>query len=348
MNKREIYYLKMKELNAIKTFPYETETVFDNDDILIGYLAGIVDGEGCFRINKIKPSGNNNRTNPGYTASFSLGMRDKRILDLFKNRYGGTLSEERKNGKLSGLHRYKLTGNVQILPLLNEITLMLIEKQERAEVIIEYINSIDSNRKVSDNGTFISMSDQQLKLREHYFLKLKKLNGSKKETDNRFYDNNLEKQIVKLFQVDKLPLKDIADILNCDQQKVYNTLIFNKIKVTIRNRPRLGKYNFEEALEWDRLHNHEGLSVRRIAMKFFNDERKSRVVSNCLKRFGFNVRSEDKSSTKWTKEIAMEWYKLYTSEGYSIRKIAIKFGIQPTIVSRVLKRNGYIIQLKKT
>lgn len=342
MKLRESFYLKMKELNKTRVFPFTTDTQFDSEAVLIGYLAGIVDGEGCFRISKINPSEQNNRKSTGYTARFCIGMRDKRILNLFKERYGGSLIEEKRRGKPSGLYRYNIVGNVKIVPLISETIPFLIEKRERANLVIEYINNIDSRRNVDENGTFIPMSDKQLHLREYYFLKLKELNKSKDEIDNRFYEDAINESIINLYTERKLSPKEIADLYQCDQQKIYNTIKFNKVNIQhTKNKPKLGKYNFEEALEWDKLHNHENISLGTIAYQYFNDRNKYSIVSECLKRFGFNVRSEDKSVLKWTKETAEDWYKIYTNERLSIKEIGESIGIDPSIIRKVLKRNGY-------
>lgn len=60
-----------------------------NEDSKLAYLAGIVDGEGCFSalVNK------NGRGEPHRVADLTVVQKDRRLLDWIKQFYGGNVSK---------------------------------------------------------------------------------------------------------------------------------------------------------------------------------------------------------------------------------------------------------------
>lgn len=71
--------------------------------VLLAYMAGIFDGEGSVGITKTQPR---RYTNPRYTARVMIGMTEKEIVQLFADRYGGSLLVERVHGR-KPVYRWK-------------------------------------------------------------------------------------------------------------------------------------------------------------------------------------------------------------------------------------------------
>lgn len=104
--------------------------------ILLSYLAGIIDGEGCIRLQTIK---NNSRWNIQYHAAISVGMTNKKVIQLFADRYGSKIGVECvPNAKV--IYRWKKAGNKIVPPILTELLPYLIIKRPQAKLVLKYYN----------------------------------------------------------------------------------------------------------------------------------------------------------------------------------------------------------------
>jgi hypothetical protein len=56
----------------------------------LAYLAGIIDGEGCFTLHREK---NSHR----FASQLQIGNTDLRLLEWVKTRFGGSVNFERRN-----------------------------------------------------------------------------------------------------------------------------------------------------------------------------------------------------------------------------------------------------------
>lgn len=144
--------------------------------VLVGYLAGILDGEGSVSLKKIKP--NKHRKTPGYEGAVTLGMVYEEIVQLFVDRYGGTIRVERVPNRRP-IYRYAKVGNEGVRNILEELTPYLIEKRERAEMLLEFYDSIDTKRYFAEDGKRLRTSEKELSLREDFYLRMKELNQGK-------------------------------------------------------------------------------------------------------------------------------------------------------------------------
>lgn len=152
--------------------------------ILIGYLAGIIDGEGSFSLAKTQPKtrhyegyGKQNYVNPIYTAKCTIGMCDGRILELFQNRYGGSIRVECVPNR-QPVYRYSLGKRYELKVLIDELAPYLIEKKERAYLLKEFIENTTFGR-VKVNGKVQKTSIEEISKREDFYLKMKELNAKK-------------------------------------------------------------------------------------------------------------------------------------------------------------------------
>lgn len=108
------------------------------------YVAGFIDGEGCFDVNIVR------RRYTGYVRYVprlrisQVGIAGFLALCAIKECYGGTIEKYNDNrGKRVGT-RYTLviSGRKNLLKLLLKIQYRLIVKQRQARFIIEYFNSV--------------------------------------------------------------------------------------------------------------------------------------------------------------------------------------------------------------
>ncbi len=93
------------------------------------YVAGFLDGEGCFGIYK------NNKG--GIDAGISVGVTYKPILELIKKEYGGILYKT-KAGTNKTIWRWKIYGDPAI-NMISRVAMYMFEKQYQAILLKSYL-----------------------------------------------------------------------------------------------------------------------------------------------------------------------------------------------------------------
>lgn len=73
------------------------------------YVAGIMDGEGCIRIDKGFPTKANRLVNPAYALCVSVKMTDKNLIEKLRLSFGGGLYTERFDYK-KDIYRWEIRG----------------------------------------------------------------------------------------------------------------------------------------------------------------------------------------------------------------------------------------------
>jgi len=151
------------------------KNIYDNPKqaIQLSYLAGIVDGEGCIRIDKQKASKANNRLTPYHAPHIGVGMTDERIPQLFKKVFGGSLRVECVPSGRKPLFRWAITGRHKIIPCLEALLPYLIVKRPQAEILIRLAKGmkIPFNRQKG-------VSPEELQWREDLNQQVLKLNAT--------------------------------------------------------------------------------------------------------------------------------------------------------------------------
>lgn len=146
--------------------------------ILWAYLAGLIDGEGSFIIQKTsveKIHKSSRSKTPKYLAYFCIGMVDKAPLDLIRDTIGmGKVYEECVPDRRS-IFRIRFGGRVTLIPFVKELLPYLIVKKRQAELLLDFCQ----NWVTPDNegGKRKLVSDQELQRREEAYLKMRKLNA---------------------------------------------------------------------------------------------------------------------------------------------------------------------------
>lgn len=147
--------------------------------VLWAYLAGLIDGEGSFVIQKTpvdKISKSSRCVSDKYLAYFCIGMVDKAPLDLIQETIGsGKVYEERVPDRRS-IWRIRFGGRVTLIPFIKELLPYLIVKKKQAELLLDFCENWATPGK-KEHGYRDRISDQELQRREEAYLQMRKLNA---------------------------------------------------------------------------------------------------------------------------------------------------------------------------
>lgn len=110
----------------------EDHPILHLSEIDKAYIAGLVDGEGCFGLYKTMPT-----SNP--LATFTIGMTDEKIIRwLFKIiGYLGDIQERLRKGNRKDIWQLRITSN-QCLLFTSSILPYLKIKDKQARIIIQH------------------------------------------------------------------------------------------------------------------------------------------------------------------------------------------------------------------
>ena len=94
------------------------------------YLAGIIDGEGCFCLH--------NFGTHRFGCALAVGNTDLRMLEWIRVRFGGTVKiEKRSNIKHKPFWRWKASAD-DLESIISAVLPYLVTKKDRAELILAY------------------------------------------------------------------------------------------------------------------------------------------------------------------------------------------------------------------
>lgn len=142
--------------------------------VLLAYLAGLLDGEGCFRINRCGSKAQMERHNaksPTYYGSLQCGMVEKAAIELLQQEFGGSVYEERVRNRRS-IWRWRLHGRADIIACLEKLMPYLMIKKPQAEVVYRFCQEWKTpfNRK-------LGIDPDELLRREDAYQAICKLNA---------------------------------------------------------------------------------------------------------------------------------------------------------------------------
>lgn len=143
------------------------------DSIDIKYLAGLIDGEGCFSIQK--RTGKQYRRGYYFFPRLFIRITDKAICPILKDNFGGyiTFSKSKKSNHKDA-YRWTIQGKL-LTGLLKDLIPHLIIKKQQANILLQFRNLITIDGKPSNDN---------LDRRELLYKEIKKLNRRGK------YENN--------------------------------------------------------------------------------------------------------------------------------------------------------------
>jgi hypothetical protein len=143
--------------------------------VLYSYLAGIIDGEGTFRINRCtspKSMEQRKMRSPIISPQICIGMVDKAIPDLLCETTGKSRVREERVPNRRSIWRWAMGGRQDIMKFIPEILPYLIVKKPQAILMMEFCKGwkIPFARGVG-------LSDEELQWREEMYWKMRKLNA---------------------------------------------------------------------------------------------------------------------------------------------------------------------------
>ena len=139
---------------------------------LYGYLAGIMDGEGTFGINKTQ------RTDswyPSYNAYLCAGMTEREPMQMLLDAFSGSLS----HGS-DGLWRWKAVGRLIVLQALPILISYLHAKRNQARLLLDFCLDWQDMRQASPEA-----KAQEFQRREDAFQALRYMHGGAAATTKR-------------------------------------------------------------------------------------------------------------------------------------------------------------------
>ncbi len=140
----------------------------------LAYMAGLVDGEGCFFMAKIPKKVGDGYISEHYRGLLKIDNTDKRLLDWIDNTFSGTSSARCRSTSSRKFERevftWVATGD-RLLDLCEQILPYLVIKKEQCEIMIKfrktYTNKLGSNK----------LSDESIIIRQECLESIRKLNS---------------------------------------------------------------------------------------------------------------------------------------------------------------------------
>ena len=136
---------------------------------LYAYLAGIIDGEGTIRIARTNPKHSN--WNIKYSGAISIGMIDKKVIQLFVKLFGAKMRIECVPNR-KPIYRWGTSGNNVVPEILKTILPYLIVKRKQAELVIKFCENCQKNGFRKNKG----LPKKELQWRAALYLKVRNLN----------------------------------------------------------------------------------------------------------------------------------------------------------------------------
>ena len=141
-------------------------------EIDLAYAAGIIDGEGCISISKLRSKYVKSRSGYDYALSVSFVIREKELCDWFELKFGGKVffnPISKKNPKHSDVWLWRVTRS-DAIPFLATIEPYLKLKLLRARNALEFQKNIKTKRTKP-------LSDGELAVREAQYILQRNLNA---------------------------------------------------------------------------------------------------------------------------------------------------------------------------
>jgi hypothetical protein len=145
-----------------------------HNPIHLAYLAGVVDGEGCFYLGKIPKKAGDGYVNEHYRGLLKIDNTDVRLLDWIDDVFSGTSSARCRSTSSKKFEReiftWTATGD-RLLDLCEQILPYLVIKKEQCEIMIRfrktYVGRLGSTK----------VSEEILLARQECLEEIRKLNS---------------------------------------------------------------------------------------------------------------------------------------------------------------------------
>jgi hypothetical protein len=142
---------------------------------LSGYVAGIIDGEGCIGINRARFK-NKPWLSERYTAILSVGNTSQKMIDVLLTAFGGTIALRPATPKHKACYVWSVRGP-KAKAVLDEVGPHLRVKTAQSELLIEFVRDFRSFRGGSyKRGHAPRVAPGELARRKRIWLAIKDLN----------------------------------------------------------------------------------------------------------------------------------------------------------------------------
>lgn len=148
----------------------------EKEEVTLAYMAGIMDGDGCFFISK---ENGKSRQEKGfsecYTPVISLANSDLELVTQFKQKFTGSVSKMHSQlcrGKFT--YQWRIDRSKKCSDFLDKVKKYLIIKKDRAEYLLLFIKN-HIKYVVSPNRT----SEKELKERYNHYARMKQYNSDR-------------------------------------------------------------------------------------------------------------------------------------------------------------------------
>lgn len=148
----------------------------------LAYLAGIIDGEGCFTIYKVPPAKYNRFQTPQYRCALTVSNTRVELMDwldeTFKNlnqpgkRYmRTTLKKQSRHDKM--IYEWTLTA-FRLVDISKQVLPYLVIKKKQCELILAFRETFDG---INNFGSHRGSDPKVLEKRENFLIEIRKLNA---------------------------------------------------------------------------------------------------------------------------------------------------------------------------
>lgn len=160
----------MTKKNTDTTVVHDFRTV---DESKLAYLAGVIDSDGCITINKFVDPKAPHRA-PRYVLNIIVVNTSVRLMNWLADNFGGTFKERKLvSNRHKTTYHWQFT-NSKAAHLLALVKPYLVEKFDRADNAIEFIQGGD---RVNPRGS-TPLSAEEMARRETHYLVGRMLNQS--------------------------------------------------------------------------------------------------------------------------------------------------------------------------
>jgi len=141
------------------------------EEMLMSYIAGLMDGDGSFSLQKLK----NASKSPLYFPVLQFGFQKKHVVELFKKMFGGTIFEiDPKKDKRykQPFFLWRLRSKDNVIPCLEKLIKYLTLKKERAQYLLDFCLNFKFIRGYA-------ITNEVLQEREKSYLKMGSFNDNR-------------------------------------------------------------------------------------------------------------------------------------------------------------------------
>lgn len=149
------------------------------DPIHLAYLAGIIDGEGCFFIGKLPKKEGDGYVSDHYRGTIKICSTDEILIVWLTETFEGTQSSISKYQPKSNISRMVYTWNVtgeRLLDICHQVFPYLVIKKQQCEIMIKFRNTYI--QKMGSN----KINPELLDIRAQCLIDIRKINS-------RFHNN---------------------------------------------------------------------------------------------------------------------------------------------------------------